>query len=137
MLSAAAVVVCALGLLGRSGPGTVPIKTVDEAPPGASRFVQGFLTREPDTIYLVTSTNHFRDAQRGDPDALRQIASTIVHEEWHVLHGPDEKGAYEAQLTALNYLGASSNLIGVVRKSMLVVVDAQKRARGVLTLARK
>ena len=137
MLSAAAVVVCALGLLGRSGPGTVPIKTVDAAPRGASPFVQGFLTREPDTIYLVTSTNHFRDAQNRDPDALRQIASVIVHEEWHVLHGPDEKGAYEAQLTALNYLGASSNLIGAVRKSMLVVLDAQKRARGVLTLARK
>jgi hypothetical protein len=137
MLSAAAVVVCALGLLGRSGPGTVPIKTIDQAPRGASQFVQGFLTREPDTIYLVTSTNHFRDAQRGDTDALRQIASTIVHEEWHVLHGADEKGAYEAQLTALTYLGASSNLIGAVRKSMLVVLETQKRARGVLTLARK
>ena len=137
MLSAAAVVVCALGLLGRSSPGTVPIKLLDHAPPRASQFVQGFLTREPDTIWLVTSTSHFRDAQRGDPDALRQIASVIVHEEWHVLHGTDEKGAYEAQLTTLTYLGASSNLIGVVRKSMAVVLDAQKRARGELTLARK
>jgi hypothetical protein len=138
MLSATAVVVCALGLLGRSSPGTVPIKLLDHAPPGASQFVQGFLTREPDTIWLVTSTSHFRDAQRGDPDALRQIASVIVHEEWHVLRGPDEKGAYEAQLTTLTFLGASSNLIGVVRKSMAVVLAEQKRARRKpeLTLAR-
>lgn len=137
MISAAAVVVCALGLLGRSGPGTVPIKLLDHAPRGSSQFVQGFLTREPDTIYLITSTMHFQDARRGDTDALRQIASVIVHEEWHVQHGADEKGAYEAQLTALNYLGASSNLIGAVRKSMRFVLDAQKRARKPeITLAR-
>ena len=137
MLSAAAVVVCACGLLGRSGPGTVPIRLLDHAPQGSSQFVQGFLTREPDTIYLITSTPHFQDARRGDPDALRQIASVIVHEEWHVQHGADEKGAYEAQLTTLTYLGASSNLIGAVRKSMRVVLDAQKRARKPeLTLAR-
>jgi hypothetical protein len=138
MLSAAAVVVCALGLLGRSLPGTIPIKLVDSAPRGASRNVEGFLTRDPDTIYLVTSTPHFRDAQRGDLDALRQIASVIVHEEWHLLHGADEKSAYEAQLTTLTWLGASSNLVGIVKKSMLVVLDAQKRARRPeLTLAEK
>ena len=129
MLSAAAVVVCALGLLGRSGPGTVPIKLLDHAPRGASPFVQGFLTREPDTIWLITSTVHFRDAQKRDVDALRQIASVIVHEEWHVQHGAEEKGAYEAQLTTLSSLGATSNLIGAVRKSMLVVLKAQKKAR--------
>ena len=137
MLSAAAVVVCALGLLGRSDPGAVPIKLLDHPPQGASQFAQGLLTREPETIWLITSTAHFRDAQRGDPDALRQVASVIVHEEWHVRHGADEKGAYEAQLTTLTWLGASSNLIGAVRKSMAVVLAAQKRARGQMTLARK
>ena len=137
MLSAAAVVVCALGLLGRSSPGAGPIKTVDHAPRGASQFVQGFMTREPDTIWLVTSTPHFQDAQRGDADALRQIASVIAHEQWHVQHGADEKGAYEAQLMTLTYLGASSNLISVVRKSMSVVLAAQKKARRELMLARK
>lgn len=136
MLSAAAVVVCALELLGRSGPGQVPITLLDHAPRGASPFVQGFVTREPDTIYLVTSTAHFHDAQRGDIDALRQIASVIVHEEWHLLHGADEGGAYQAQLATLSSLGATSNLVNAVRKSMVVVLDAQKRARTGLTLAR-
>ena len=136
MLSAAAVVVCALALLGRSSPGPVPIKLVEAAPRGASPFVQGYLLRDPNTIYLVTTTPHFRDAQRGDADALRQIASVIVHEQWHVTHGDDEQAAYEAQLTTLNALGASTNLMSVVRKSMLAVRDAKKRARKLaLTLA--
>jgi hypothetical protein len=137
MLSAAAVLVCALGLLGRSSPGPVPIKLVDRAPIGTSRNVEGFLIRDPAAIYLVTSTSHFRDAQRGDFDALRQIASIIVHEEWHATHGMDEQGAYLAQLTTLTALGASANLIGVVKRSMLVVVERQKRSRKPeLTLAR-
>jgi len=138
MLSAAAVVVCALGLLGRSSSGPVPIKLIDQPPAGASQHVQGFLMRDRDAIYLVTSTAHFRDAQKGDLDALRQIASVIVHEEWHVAHGIDEQGAYLAQITTLNALGASSHLIGIIRKSMFVAVAAQKRARKPeLTLANK
>ena len=137
MLSAAAVLVCALGLLGRSGPGPVPIKLVDHPPIGASPLVEGFLLRDPGAIYLVTSTPRFQDAQRRDLDAQRHIASIIVHEEWHVLHGPDEEGAYLAQITTLSALGASSHLIGSVRKSMLTVLDAQKRRKPEMKLASK
>ena len=137
MLSAAAVLVCALGLLGRSGPGSVPIRLVEHPPAGASPLVEGFLLRDPGVIYLVTSTPRFRDAQHRDTDALRHIASIIVHEEWHVLHGADERGAYLAQITTLTALGASSHLIGSVRKSMLTVLDAQKRRKPEMRLARK
>jgi hypothetical protein len=51
MVSAAAVVVCALGLLGRN-PETFPrIVLVATAPPHAPPGVEAFVQREPDTIY--------------------------------------------------------------------------------------
>jgi hypothetical protein len=141
MLSAAAVVVCALGLLGRSPKDTFPIRFMDQPPPGASRNVEAFVTRNPDIIVLITSTAIFQDAQRAvDPnrniDSFRKIASIIVHEEWHLRHGDDERAAYEAQIVTLLALGATSNVISSVRASMLAVVNAQKRARKPELIAR-
>ena len=43
-----------------------------------------------------------RSGNRGGPD----LASVLVHEEWHVTHGGDEAGAYAAQLITLAYLGS-------------------------------
>ena len=131
MLTAAAVVVCALDLLGRSPASSVPIKFLSEPPPGASRNTEGFVTRDPDTIYLITSTAAFRAAQRGPyaqgaRDACRHIASVIVHEEWHLKNGGDEEGAYLAQLTALATLTADARAIWSVRKSMMFAVEQQK-----------
>jgi hypothetical protein len=42
----------------------------------------------------------------GDFNAARKLASILVHEEWHVRNGPDEEGAYAAQLITLMRLGA-------------------------------
>ena len=64
-----------------------------------------------------------------DMESFRKIASIIIHEEWHLRHGVDERAAYEAQVVTLMSLGASSPLISSVRGSMLAVLDAQKRAR--------
>ena len=133
MLTAAAVVVCALDLLGRSGS-TVPIRFLSQPPPGVSRNAEGFVVRNPDTIYLVTSTPVFQRAQRGlhEPgsrDACRHIASVIVHEEWHLRHGGDEEGAYLAQLTTLMVLNADGRALSAVRRSMTFVVAEQKARR--------
>ena len=131
MLTAAAVVVCALDLLGRSPASSVPMKFLSEPPPGASRNTEGFVTRDPDTIYLITSTAAFRAAQRGPyaqgaRDACRHIASVIVHEEWHLKNGGDEKGAYFAQMTALAALSADAKAIWSVLRTMMVAVEQQK-----------
>jgi hypothetical protein len=136
MLTAAAVVVCALDLLGRSPESSVPIKFLNEPPPGASRNAEGFVTHNPDLIYLITSTPAFRAAQggpyaQGTRDACRHIASVIVHEEWHLKNGGDEEGAYLAQMTALAALNANARAIWSVRRSMKVAVEQQKaRQRG-------
>lgn len=126
MFSAASVVVCALSLLGRSAHTLPPIAFVDVPPPGVSRHADAFVRRAPDTIYIVTSASAFQTAQRaryrcGDYRALAKIASVIVHEEWHIRHGADERGAYEAQVMALRgTLGfdADSPIVHGVRAAM-------------------
>jgi hypothetical protein len=133
MLSPAVLVVCALNLLGRSAS-TAPIRFVATPPTGASIYAEAFVVHSPDAIYLVTSTAAFRDAQgscaQGEHrDAARKIASIIVHEEWHLQHGADEKSAYLAQLTTLAALGASPNLMAAVRQSMAFVLRAEACGR--------
>jgi hypothetical protein len=134
MLTAAAVVVCALDLLGRSSGTIAPIRFLDVPPRGASRNVEAFVMHNPDTIYLITSTETFRTAQGGvgvpgRRDACRHIAGVIVHEEWHLRHGADEQRAYLAQLTTLAALGANSESLSAVRRSMMFVVDQEKKRR--------
>ena len=142
MLSATAVVLCALELLGRPVSTVVPIKFLDSPPAGVSRNAEAFVVRNPPTIYLITSTQTFRDAMRvrqmyDDLDPFRKIASIIVHEEWHLTHGPDEQGAYLAQLTTLGALGAAGPMVTSVRRSMQVAVAEQKRRRPELLIAKQ
>jgi hypothetical protein len=131
MLTAAAVVACALDLLGRS-PSTLPsIEFVTRVPPGLSRNVEAFIRRDPDVIVLVTSAAAFVSAQQGahevgHREGCRKIASVLVHEEWHLRHGSDEQGAYLAQLTSLAAIGADSATLYSVRRSMQEVVAAQR-----------
>ncbi len=133
MFSAASVVVCALSMLGRSAHTLPPIAFVDAPPPGVSRQADAFVHREPDTIYLVTSAPAFQIAQRarhrcGERLALAKVASIIVHEEWHVRHGADERAAYEAQVMVLRAtLGfdAESAIVDGVRAAMRATLRAQ------------
>jgi len=136
MWSAATVLVCALELLGRSPATFPPIRLIDAPPRDATPSVEAFVRPGDDTISVVTSSAPFRDARSaphrcGDNDALRKIASIIVHEEWHVRHGPDEREAYLAQLTALATMGAGAGtrVYGVVTRSMQTVVAADVTTR--------
>jgi hypothetical protein len=104
--SAEAVLVCALGLLGRSEQSFPAVEFVEHVPLGVSASAQGYALYTEARIVLVTSTSAFTEARRatdrcGNVVALREIAGVLAHEEWHVRHGPDEQGAYDAQLIAL------------------------------------
>lgn len=133
MAAAMTVVVCALSLLGRSSDSIAPIRFLDHAPSGTSLNVEAFVVHDPDTIYFITSSPAFREAMKhqrcDDLDDVRKIASIIVHEEWHLLHGADERGAYQAQLTSLTMLGANSPMISSVRQSMAAAVRNQAGGR--------
>jgi len=134
MLTEAAVLACALNLLGRSET-LAPVQFLSRPPVGVSRTAEAFRVRNPDTIYLITSTEAFRNAQRGEREightaGCKRLASVVVHEEWHVTHGSDEQGAYLAQIGALTAMHAESSVITSVRRAMVEVLKrqtAQKR----------
>jgi hypothetical protein len=80
-------------------------------------------------IYVVTSSRVFVRARHaryrcGELPALRKLASVLVHEEWHVMHGEDEAGAYAAQLMTLRSLnaGPESALFREVSSAMRFVL---------------
>jgi len=127
----AAVLACALNLLGRSSA-AAPVRFLDKPPVDASLHVEAFVERDPPVIYLITSTETFRRLQNPRPvwsqrDGCRKIASIIVHEEWHLRHGRDEQGAYYAQITTLAALHAEPMTINKVKQAMLEAVTGQKR----------
>jgi hypothetical protein len=132
--SAKAVVVCALSLLGRSEQNFPAVEFVEHVPAGVSASADGYAFYAEVRIVLVTSTSAFANARRardrcGDVEAIREIAGVLAHEEWHVLHGPDEQGAYDAQLTALLYVDAGQNspLFHKVMRAKQAVSDLTRR----------
>lgn len=129
---AAMVLVCALDLLGRSADRLPPIRILDRPPARVSANANAFVNVQENVIYLIASAPAFRMAQMAQPspghcrgrDAVQMVASIIVHEEWHLKHGADERGAYEAQLTALIRFG-----VGPGRWAYRSVVRAMSSVR--------
>jgi hypothetical protein len=136
MATAAAVVACALALLGRS-PHTMPtLVFLEQPPPGASPHAEAFVERNSDAIYLITSSAVFRAARAAQPQcsdraSQLKLASILAHELWHVANGPDEEGAYTAQLVTLAWLGVHPNdpVYDGVHRSMVVAVKEQRARR--------
>ena len=136
MATAAAVVACALVLLGRPLHTMPPMVFLEQPPPDTPRNAEAFVTRNPDTIYLITSSAVFRAARAAQPECSdRQsqvkLASILAHELWHVVNGSDEEGAYTAQLVTLAWLGVHSNdpVYDGVHRSMMVAVKEQRARR--------
>jgi hypothetical protein len=124
------VLVCALELLGRSASSMPPIKVLALPPADVSVNAEGFVRGNDGIIYVVASGVAYHQASCDDRRSLLKLASVLVHEEWHIRHGTDERGAYEAQLGTLLRLGAQPDSFvytGVVR-SMNSVLKAQERA---------
>ena len=138
--TASMVLMCALDLLGRSQPHLPRIEILDRQPAGVSATAAAFVDLRAGVIYLIASVPPFSVAQSAQsspatchaPDALKLVASLIVHEAWHLKHGADEKGAYYAQLMELQRLGLGPGrwAYANVQRAMKTVVDAQsKRGR--------
>jgi hypothetical protein len=133
MWTAEAVLVCALGLLGRAESSLPPIELVTQAPADASAGVEAYVRRPDPRIYLVATSDAFREARAavercGNTMAIRKIASVLIHEEVHVRQGGDEKAAYHAQLTILTALGAGpgSPPYSAVKKAMIYTLKQQR-----------
>lgn len=137
MSTAALVLVCALNLLGRSPERFPPIVLLDDRPGGVSADADAFVRRDPDVIYLLTRAPAFSEAvwaetnqgRCSDRQALARVASIVVHEEWHLRNGADERGAYAAQLTALAMLGfgPDTRLHNSVKRAMQLALERSRR----------
>src|SRR5262245_56629662 len=112
------VLVCALELLGRSASSMPPIKVLALPPADVSANAEGFVRTNENVIYVLASGVAYRQADCNQRRSLLKLASVLVHEEWHLRHGADERGAYEAQLGTLLRLGTQPDsflYVGVVR----------------------
>jgi hypothetical protein len=135
MVSAAATaLVCALAALNRSEQSLPRIEILDTAPPYVSVGTEAFVRQSTRTIYLIATSRVVQEAAMrrdrcGDPAAVKKLASVLVHEEYHLLHGPDERAAYQRQLVALQELGLApgSPVYHEVQMSMLRVIELRKR----------
>ena len=142
MWSAETVFVCALALLGRPEQSFPAVQFIEKVPVGVSPSAEAYVLAEEKRVVLITSTWAFRVAEHaqyqcGRIDALRQIAGVLAHEEWHVRHGPDEEGAYDAQLTALTAVGAGPMLFNSVMRAKRRVADESRRRMAVGVTAQK
>ena len=145
MPSAELALVCALSMLGRSVTSFPPIRLVNERPAAASATAEAFVTRGDGTINLIAIAPAFAAAHQaalGQPRcgrwrAIALLASILIHEEWHLLNGPDEDRAYQAQLTTLHSLGLGpeSREYHQVRRAMAIVGERARAQRRSFTAA--
>ena len=134
MWTAEVVLLCALQMLGRSEASFPPITMIDTVPANGSAGAEGYVRHNDAHIYLVTTGENFRDARMsitrcGNTNAVRKIASVLIHEEAHLRQAADERSAYEAQLTTLTALGAGpgSPAYRATFRAMQLTVRQQRR----------
>lgn len=137
MSSTALVLVCVLDLIGRSTDKLPPIRILDTRPSSVSPNADAFVNIREGVIYLIASAPAFREALLAQSrsgecrarEALQMLASIIVHEEWHLTHGADERGAYLAQLIELQRLGLGPGrpAYSSVKRSMRVVLEGNTK----------
>jgi len=125
----------AIRLLGWHRADTPHIELVTNKPREVSAMAEAWVRftdtgRAEPTIYVWTGSETYRDAAGGNYQALVRLAGVLVHERWHVRHGRDHVGAYNAQLSMMQYLGANSMHMAGVRKALVrAEQQAKKSAR--------
>jgi hypothetical protein len=111
----------AVTLLGWSGDDVPAIELAPKRPRDASAKAAAWVRITNDgavaVIFVAQDSHVYRDAIAGDYQALVQLAGMLAHERWHIQHGPDEVGAYDAQLSVMEYLHADSLHLTEVRKA--------------------
>lgn len=132
------VLVCALGLLGRSAGDLPPITVLATRPTVVSAQADAFIDRTTGTIYLIASAPAFSSAMASarshrrpcdELEGIRMVASIIAHEAWHLERHGTESEAYLAQLTELHRLGLGPGTPEhtSVRRAMNTVVERERQ----------
>jgi hypothetical protein len=114
---------------------TLPVVLVSTRPPDGSDNAEAWTLRHPsgetDRIAVYTKSEVFQCANRRprNRQCLLKLASIITHEAWHFRNGPDEAGAYDAQLAFLVFHEAPPETVTGVRLARDRVLTATRRAR--------
>jgi hypothetical protein len=90
----------------------------------------------PRQIFVYTGSAAFRCANQinADRQCRLRLASIIVHEAWHFTRSRDDGQAYDEQLAFLMVNGASSAVIGSVRRSRTYALARQRKPPAVMTI---
>lgn len=104
------------------------IKAVNEAAArGANGAVMAAYVKPGDNHINVDNwTDEYKNAAKGNRDAVVDLAGTLAHEHYHLLNGPDEPSAYDEQLRVLQLLHARNKAIKNIQKSKAYVIQQVK-----------
>jgi len=123
----------AVTLLGWWGDDVPRIELVPTRPrdasPNAAAWVRTTVDGVVPVIYVARDSHVYHDAVASDYQALVQLAGMLTHERWHIQHGPDEAGAYDPQLSMMEYLHADSLHLTEVRKALRRVQAGKPQGR--------
>ena len=112
----------AVTLLGWFGDDVPRFELAAERPPDGTPNAEAWVRFNADgsavqIIYVAIKSRVYRDALN-DYQSLVKLAGILADERWHLRHGLDETGAYDAQLSIMTYLHASSAEVAEVRRSL-------------------
>jgi hypothetical protein len=121
----------AVMLLGWSGDEVPRIEVVNIGPSDRTTTAEAWVRFDANdhaipVVYVRSDTEVYRDALMKDYQALVRLAGVLAHERWHLRHGRDESGAYDVQLSTMEYLHADAAQLAQVRRALMQVRSGRK-----------
>ena len=93
------------------------IEVVHSRPSTANVDVAAWVYSGTHVIFILDTTPTWKDAKAGDEGALEVLAAMIVHEGVHASGDMSENDAYDAEIAALEKMGADHALVEGVERA--------------------
>jgi hypothetical protein len=112
-----ATIKAAVALLPEAVRSTLPEIVLVAEPESGGPQPQAYVEQGSTRIYVNTNGQGYLGAAGGNKDALKFLASVIVHEHAHALHGASEAEAYTVQIDTLKTLKAPKGIVRAVEEA--------------------
>jgi hypothetical protein len=93
------------------------IELTDQRPKTATSDVAMWVYMDTQVIWVLTTTPIWSGAKAGDAGDIMILAAMLVHEGVHAGGDSDEAHAYDAEIEALDRMGADQSLIDGVQRA--------------------
>jgi hypothetical protein len=100
-----------------------PIELAIRRPPEMPVNTEGFVMADHRRIIYITTWSDIYQAAPENRYARMKLAAVIVHELYHLDHGPAEGPAYDAECFKLLQLGAPDFVVQQVRRAQKAVLS--------------